>query len=96
MGYGFGDLHINDRIGNSMVLNPNLKIWIIDPFRRPWPSELRQFDYGGRLRCATAGAAAWMTYASHEKWDNAQMDALKLSQQARDEMTDRIKTKFSK
>lgn len=94
IGYSFGDSHINDRILNAMVLNPNLKIWIIDPIHRPWPPFLRQFDYELRLRGATAGAAVWMTYASTGKWDKAQMEALKLSQQTRSTITTRIKTKF--
>jgi hypothetical protein len=96
MGYSFGDSHINDRILNSMVLNPNLRIWNIDPIHRPWPSFLCQFDYGQRLRVATAGAAEWMTYASDGRWDNAQMEALKLSQQTRSTISDRIKTKIYK
>lgn len=96
MGYGFGDSHINDRIVNSMVLNPNLKIWIIDPIHRPWPPFLRQFDYGLRLRRATAGAAVWMTYANDGKWDNLQMEALKRNQQTRSAVTSSIKMRLTK
>jgi len=36
IGYSFGDEHINNRIIKAMYLNPNMKMWIVDPNTNKW------------------------------------------------------------
>lgn len=90
IGYSFGDLHVDNRISNAMVLNPGLKLRLVDPASRPWPDFLQQFDYDLRIRKAVCGAAQWMTYVGDEKWDQAQIKALKQSESVRAEIKRRV------
>jgi len=76
IGYGFGDEHINFRLSNAMLLNPKLRIMIVDPFRSEMPPCLRQFDYDGRVRRAAASAAQWMEYRETGVWNQAQAKTL--------------------
>jgi hypothetical protein len=86
IGYGFGDEHINFRLSNAMLLNDKLRIFIVDPHRTDTPSYLRQFDYDGRVRRASSGAAQWMEYREAGTWNQAQMKALQENQQYRAEV----------
>jgi hypothetical protein len=95
IGYGFGDEHINTRISNAMLLNPALKVVIVDPFRKATPDCLRQFDYKLRVLRPMAGAAVWMTYASTQKWDTAQMEAIKASAAIRAGIAARVRAKYA-
>jgi hypothetical protein len=94
IGYRFGDLHINYRISNAMVLNPGLKLRLVDPVSRPWPDFLQQFDYDLRIRKAHCGAAQWMAYVGDEKWDQAQIKALKESESVRVDIKRRVEAMF--
>ncbi len=76
IGYGFGDEHINFRLSNAMLLNEKLRIVVVDPHRRETPSCLRQFDYDGRIRRVSSGAAQWMEYRETGIWNQVQMKAL--------------------
>lgn len=78
IGYGFGDKHVNFRISNAMVLNPNLHLKLINP---SWfkPDILEQFDYGDRIRGGHCGAAEWMYYNKYKTWNTTQIEALKNS-----------------
>ncbi len=86
IGYGLGDEHVNNRVLNAMVLNPQLRIRIVDPMMRPCPSFLRQFDYDLRVQSAACGAAEWLSYVGGGKWDNVQLKALSESRQLRAEV----------
>lgn len=96
IGYGFGDVHVNYRISNAMVLNEGLKIRIIDPVQRRWPEFLRQFDYDLRIRGAYCGAAQWMAYVGEEKWDEAQMKGLKENERLRSEVRHKVEVALSR
>lgn len=77
IGYSFGDVHINNRLLNAMVLNDRLHLWIVDPTSRPFPAFLEQFNYDLRLRSATCRAAEWLAYLRNEKWDISISEELK-------------------
>lgn len=94
IGYSFGDSHVNYRISNAMVLNPALKLRWVDPAYHPWPDFLQQFDYDLRIRKASCGAAQWMAYVGDEKWDQAQLKALKESESIRIDVKRRIEAMF--
>jgi hypothetical protein len=76
IGYGFGDEHINFRLSNAMLLNPKLRIMIVDPCRTDIPLCLRQFDYDGRVRRASASAAQWMEHRETGVWNQVQTKTL--------------------
>jgi hypothetical protein len=86
IGYGFGDEHINFRLSNAMLLNPRLRIMIVDPCRTDIPLGLRQFDYDGRVRRASAGAAQWMEYRETGVWNQVQMKTLEENEHFRSEV----------
>ena len=77
IGYGFGDKHVNFRLSNSMVLNPNLSVRIVDPTSNKTPECLEQFDYDQRVKKACCGAPHWIDYCQSEKWDNEMIESLK-------------------
>jgi hypothetical protein len=79
LGYGFGDNHINFRISNALLLNPELRVRIFDPVRFGSPDCLELFDYNNKVRGAYCGAAKWMYYSKHQTWNGAQIEALKKS-----------------
>jgi hypothetical protein len=86
IGYGFADEHINFRLSNAMLLNPKLRIMIVDPYRTNIPVSLRQFDYDGRIRSASASAAQWMEYRETGVWNQVQTKTLKENEHLRTEI----------
>jgi hypothetical protein len=86
IGYGFADEHINFRLSNAMLLNPKLRVMIVDPYRTDIPPCLRQFDYDGRVRHASCSAAQWMEYRDTGVWNQAQMKTLKDNEHYRAEI----------
>ena len=86
IGYGFGDEHINFRLSNAMLLNPRLRIMIVDPYRTNIPLCLRQFDYDGRVRHAFCSAAQWMEHRDTGVWNQAQIKTLKDNEHYRAEI----------
>jgi hypothetical protein len=86
IGYGFADEHINFRLSNAMLLNPKLRIMIVDPYRTDIPPCLRQFDYDGRVRHASCSAAQWMEHRDTGVWNQAQMKTLKDNEHYRAEI----------
>jgi hypothetical protein len=86
IGYGFGDEHINFRLANAMLLNPKLRIIIVDPCRTEIPLCLRQFDYDGRVRRASASAAQWMEHCETGVWNQVQTKTLKENEHFRTEI----------
>ena len=90
IGYSFGDLPINYRLSNAMVLNEKLAIRIVDPSGRRVPEFLQQFDYSNRMRRANCSAAQWMTYSAEEKWDESQVKALKEDERFRSAIRERV------
>ncbi|MBU2024860.1 MAG: hypothetical protein KJ868_16265 [Gammaproteobacteria bacterium] len=95
IGYGFGDKHINSRISNAMVRNPNMKIKIVDAISKPVPEILEQFDYDLRIIRNTCGAAHWMSYLALERWDRELMETLDNNKQFRQQIKEVIKRQFS-
>ncbi|MBB1440529.1 hypothetical protein H5202_18000 [Shewanella sp. SG41-4] len=91
IGYGFGDKHINNRLSNAMVKNENLKIQIVDAIFKPIPESLEQFDYDERINRATCGAAHWMDYVESEKWNEEQMEHIKINTAIRKQVLDGVK-----
>jgi len=79
IGYSFGDKHINFRASNALLLNPKLHMRIVNPAWAGPPECLEQFDYEDRVRGAYCGAAPWIYYCKHQKWNVAQIEALKKS-----------------
>ncbi|PXX25866.1 hypothetical protein [Thalassospira sp. 11-3] len=94
LGYGFGDKHINNRLSNAMLLNENLKIQIVDKVSRGIPLSLEQFDYSGRVRTATCGAAEWMEYVGTSRWNTDQIEGLKNNENLRNKIREKVKTLF--
>ena len=94
IGYSFGDRHVNYRISNAMVRNPNLLIKIVDPVRRPRPEFLQQFDYNGRIRGGQCGAAQWMTFVKANRWDNEQTRSLKKNAAVRARIGERVRARL--
>lgn len=94
IGYGFADEHINFRLSNAMLLNPKLRITIVDPYRTETPLCLRQFDYDGRVRRASASAAQWMEYRETGTWNQAQMKTLKENERFRAEIKTLVEAKL--
>jgi len=90
IGYGFGDRHINYRLSNAMVLNPKLKLRIVDPIHKPAPEFLQQFDYDGRIRGATCGAPHWIDYSTSNKWNQEQMKSLKDNEVLRNKIKKKV------
>lgn len=86
IGYGFGDEHINFRLSNAMLLNPKLRIMIVDPYRTDIPPCLRQFDYDGRVRRAASSAAQSMEYRETGVWSQVQTKTLKENELFRTEI----------
>jgi hypothetical protein len=86
IGYGFGDEHINFRLSNAMLLNSKLRIMIVDPYRSDIPLCLRQFDYDGRVRRASASAAQWMEHRETGVWNQVQTKTLKDNEHFRTEI----------
>ncbi|WP_397538150.1 hypothetical protein [Rummeliibacillus pycnus] len=70
IGYSFSDKHVNLRLYNAMLLNPHLKIHIIDPFNTKTPAILEPFDYKLRIRKGTCGTPEWFSFLANGKWDN--------------------------
>lgn len=94
IGYGFGDEHINFRISNAMLLNPKLRITIVDPYRFDIPLCLRQFDYDGRVRRANASAAQWMEYRETGVWNQGQAKTLKENEHFRTEIRNIVEARL--
>lgn len=95
IGYGFGDLHVNYRISNAMVMNSSLNLKIVDPVHRPEkPEFLRQFNYGERLRGGQCGAAHWLDYFGTGKWNRKQMEGLKENEKFRDIVRHNVEKKL--
>ncbi|MGD0443481.1 MAG: hypothetical protein ABSA39_06050 [Edaphobacter sp.] len=86
IGYGFGDEHINFRLSNAMLLNPKLRIMIVDPYLSDIPLCLRQFDFDSRVRRASCGAAQWVEYRDTGAWSQVQMKTLKENEHLRTEV----------
>jgi len=67
IGYGFGDPHINNRIVRAMHINPNMKIWTVDPFNSR-PTLLDSFDYNLRVRGIHAKTTQAIYHLKTETW----------------------------
>jgi len=91
IGYGFGDKHINNRVSNSMVSNEKLKVRIVDAIHKPIPESLEQFNYDGRIRQSTCGAAHWMDYVENEVWNRDQMSMLEQNKHIRGDILRAVK-----
>lgn len=50
IGYGFNDTHINDRIDEAMILNPNLKLNISKFANTKIPHCIERHDYNNRIK----------------------------------------------
>jgi len=94
IGYGFGDEHINFRLSNAMLLNSKLRIMIVDPHRTDIPSCVRQFDYDGRVRRASASAAQWMEYRETSVWNPVQEKTLKENEHFRTEIRNFVEARL--
>lgn len=94
IGYGFGDEHINFRISNAMLLNPDLSIRIVDPYIKSIPHCIKQFDFDNRIRRAMCGAAEWFTYSISERWNPEQSNSLKTNRALRQDVQKRVISDF--
>jgi len=94
VGYGFGDRHINDRISNAMVLNPKLKIVIVDPTISRIPDFLEQFNYDMRIKKVHSGIAQWIEYCHSGQWNYEQMSILKENEQQRAIIQNRVEQRI--
>lgn len=91
IGYGLGDKHINDRISNAMVLNPELKIRTVDPKGVRCPPFLEQFDYDSRVRSAYCRAAEWLHYVPQNEWNREVSKVLKEREKLRERIKDHVR-----
>jgi len=74
VGYGFGDIHINNRIARAMHRNDCMKIFVIDPVNTR-PKALNAFDYGiekgiekMRVRGISGSAVHSLRYLETGQW----------------------------
>lgn len=93
LGYGFGDEHINFRVSNALLLNPDLRVIIVDPFRSTTPACIGQFDYDLRIKRAACGAAQWMDYSKSGSWNEDQMNGLKENERYRSQIRERVESR---
>ncbi|WP_213803222.1 hypothetical protein [Granulicella sp. dw_53] len=77
-----------------MLLNPKLRIMIVDPYRTNIPLCLRQFDYDSRVRRASASAAQWMEHRDTGVWNQAQTRTLKENENYRTEIRNFIEAQL--
>jgi hypothetical protein len=76
VGYGFGDIHVNQRLYNAMLLNKDLSIMIVDPYISAKPEFLKPFDYKFRIKTVRAGVAEFFSYMENQMWDKKLSDGL--------------------
>lgn len=96
VGYSFGDAHVNHRLSNAMVLNPQLKIRSVDPKGKRCPGFLEQFDYDQRVVAAYCGTAQWMSYVLKKEWDKEQAKQLQENEPLRKEVQSRVSSNWWK
>ena len=90
IGYSFGDEHINNRIIKAMYLNPNMKIWIVDPYNNKWDI-LNPFDYELRIRGINATTTQAVRYITTNEWPtNKDEDELKIVATQRTEIYNKL------
>ena len=68
IGYGFGDIHINNRVVHAMHRNDDMTITIINTIHRKI-AELEPFDYKQRVKYITAPFPMTSAYLQTGKWD---------------------------
>lgn len=88
IGYGFADEHVNLRLYNAMLMNSDLAVVIVDPFRTEIPYTLKPFNYKQRVRRAKCGCPEWLSYSDNGNWDSELMrtlEAMRVSRKALDE-----------
>lgn len=69
VGYSFCDEHINLRLYNAMLMNPDMKIMIVDPFRNEIPKILKPFNYKMRVRMTRSFTPEWLWYSIENNWN---------------------------
>jgi hypothetical protein len=90
IGYSFGDEHINNRIIKAMYLNPNMKIWIIDPYNNKWDI-LNPFDYDLRIRGINTTTTRGIRFITSNEWPtNKDEDELNIVATQRSEIYNRL------
>lgn len=96
VGYGFGDVHINDRIVVAMSRSEKLRVRIVDPFGPACPAILEPFNYGERVRGARCSAPEWMSYLKNdETWDSQHSANVRKSAMRRSEVQARVLASFA-
>lgn len=94
VGYGFGDDHVNLRLYNSMLLNKNLSMMIVDPYISNVPAVLKPFNYNQRVRMTRTGGAEFLSYVEKKTWDRALIDSLHTTREKRIENDEYYRNKF--
>jgi hypothetical protein len=94
IGYGFGDHHINLRLYNAMLLNPDLKVFIIDPYRTKTPDILKPFDYKMRIQRVMCSSAEGLSYIAKGQWDQKLSDELKKAREIRSFLDTEYRKRF--
>ena len=92
VGYSFCDEHINLRLYNAMLLNPNMKVMIVDPFRKKTPDILKPFDYKLRVRMTKSFIPEWLWYTTTGNWNLEHSEELNAMRTSRESMEVRFRT----
>jgi hypothetical protein len=96
IGYGFGDVHVNNRISNALARNPQLTVRSIRPKGERCPQFLEQFDYDQRVGAAYCRAAEWMHYVPTQTWNDDLSIQLRENERIRNEIKSRVREKWLK
>lgn len=94
LGYGFGDLHINTRIYNAMILNENLKIKRIEPKTNIYPELFNPVNYAMRLSGGMCTSTQWLYYRIFEKWESDKDGEMKVFLNHREKIDTDFRSKY--
>lgn len=94
IGYGFADEHVNLRLYNAMLMNNDLSLVIVDPYRNEVPQILKPFNYKMRVRLARVGCPEWLSYLDKGIWDSELTKALEMMRDSRKVMAEEYRQKI--
>ncbi|WP_067621129.1 hypothetical protein [Alicyclobacillus acidiphilus] len=94
IGYGFADEHVNLRLYNAMLMNPDLSLVIVNPGILEIPPILKPFNYKQRVRLAKCGCPEWLSYLDNGSWDSELMITLEVTRANRKAMDEQYRQRI--
>ena len=76
------------------MMNNELSLVIIDPYRNEVPQILRPFNYKMRVRLARVGCPEWLSYLDKGIWDSELTKALEVMRDSRKIMAEEYRQKI--